>query len=178
MNVDCRHFSQLHSPITPVLPLASLGIIPMIAYMLLFRAPIAARSLHHQMNSPGHFALSFPTVLMASLILGPLAFNQFPRWSDLLVAGLLYVGGLPAFYSALQFLFLCIPGMFPESLDALTSRPRTPTSKLVKLYMKTILSNPESRKIFYFLCLNLCYMLVQMLYGVWTNSLGLISDGA
>ena len=25
--------------------------------------------------------------------------------------------------------------------------------------------------------LNMCYMLVQMLYGVWTNSLGLISDG-
>lgn len=67
--------------------------------------------------------------------------------------------------------------MFPESIDTLTSRPRTPTSRLVKLYMKTILSNPESRKIFYFLLLNLCYMLVQMLYGVWTNSLGLISDG-
>jgi hypothetical protein len=68
--------------------------------------------------------------------------------------------------------------MFPESLDMLTSRPKTPTSRLVKSYMKTILSNPESRKIFYFLLLNLCYMLVQMLYGVWTNSLGLISDGA
>ncbi|KAL9713715.1 putative zinc transporter msc2 [Leucoagaricus gongylophorus] len=148
----------LHSPLTPTLPLASLAMIPMIAYMFLFRAPIAARSLNHRMNSPGHFALSFPTVIVASLILGPLAFNQFPRWSDLLVAGLLYVG------------------MFPESLDTLTSRPRTPTSKLIKLYMKTILSNPESRKIFYFLCLNLCYMLVQMLYGVWTNSLGLISD--
>ena len=25
--------------------------------------------------------------------------------------------------------------------------------------------------------LNLAYMLVQLLYGVWTNSLGLISDG-
>jgi zinc transporter 5/7 len=43
--------------------------------------------------------------------------------------------------------------------------------------MKTILSNPESRKIFYFLMLNLAYMFVQLLYGVWTNSLGLISDG-
>jgi solute carrier family 30 (zinc transporter), member 5/7 len=43
--------------------------------------------------------------------------------------------------------------------------------------MKTILANPESRKIFYFLVLNMAYMLVQMLYGVWTNSLGLISDG-
>jgi hypothetical protein len=47
----------------------------------------------------------------------------------------------------------------------------------MKTYLKAILSNPESRKIFYFLMLNLAYMLVQMLYGVWTNSLGLISDG-
>ena len=48
----------------------------------------------------------------------------------------------------------------------------------MRAYLKDILSNPESRKIFYFLMLNMCYMLVQMLYGVWTNSLGLISDGA
>jgi len=68
-------------------------------------------------------------------------------------------------------------GMFPENVDAFAAPPRTPTARLLKSYLKTILSNPESRKIFYFLCLNMCYMLVQMLYGVWTNSLGLISDG-
>ena len=67
--------------------------------------------------------------------------------------------------------------MYPASIDALTAVPRTPNSRLIKSYLKTILANPESRKIFYFLMLNLCYMLVQMLYGVWTNSLGLISDG-
>ena len=39
------------------------------------------------------------------------------------------------------------------------------------------MENAESRKIFYFLMLNLSYMLVQMVYGIWTNSLGLISDG-
>lgn len=71
-----------------------------------------------------------------------------------------------------------ILGMYPENIDTITAVPRTPTSRLVRSYLKTILSNPESRKIFYFLMLNLCYMLVQMLYGVWTNSLGLISDGA
>lgn len=50
-------------------------------------------------------------------------------------------------------------------------------SHLLRSYLKTIMANAESRKIFYFLMLNLCYMLVQMLYGIWTNSLGLISDG-
>ena len=51
------------------------------------------------------------------------------------------------------------------------------TSRLARAYLKDILSNPESRKIFYFLMLNMGYMMVQMLYGIWTNSLGLISDG-
>jgi zinc transporter 5/7 len=52
-----------------------------------------------------------------------------------------------------------------------------PMFRTIQGYLNTILSNSESRKIFYFLLVNLAYMLVQMLYGVWTNSLGLISDG-
>ncbi|KAF9584705.1 putative zinc transporter msc2 [Lunasporangiospora selenospora] len=44
------------------------------------------------------------------------------------------------------------------------------------LYVKAILADQESKQIFYFLLLNLSFMFVQMLYGVWTNSLGLISD--
>lgn len=55
--------------------------------------------------------------------------------------------------------------------------PASPTHRLLRTYLKTILENPESRKIWYFLLLNLAYMLVQMIWGVWTNSLGLISDG-
>ncbi|MBW0473868.1 hypothetical protein O181_013583 [Austropuccinia psidii MF-1] len=52
------------------------------------------------------------------------------------------------------------------------------TSYLRKLksVIETILSNPESRNIYFFLCLNLAYMVVQTTYGIWTNSLGLISD--
>lgn len=44
--------------------------------------------------------------------------------------------------------------------------------------IKSILASPESRRIYFFLCLNLAYMFVQMAYGIWTNSLGLISDCA
>lgn len=60
------------------------------------------------------------------------------------------------------------------------SASRSPYASITKVargYLRSILENPESRKIFYFLVLNMCYMLVQMLYGIWTNSLGLISDG-
>jgi hypothetical protein len=49
--------------------------------------------------------------------------------------------------------------------------------RMARTYVKVIMTNPESSKIFYFLLLNLAFMFVQMLYGVWTNSLGLISDG-
>ncbi|KAF8074744.1 cation efflux protein [Lyophyllum atratum] len=145
-------------PTEPTLPLLSLAAIPVIAYALLFFAPMTAHSLAHLSFTPQYFKLSYPTIAAISAILGTLAFTQFPGWSDLLVAGFLYAG------------------MFPENVDAFAGPPRTPTARLLKSYLKTILSNPESRKIFYFLCLNMCYMLVQMLYGVWTNSLGLISD--
>ncbi|WRT65778.1 uncharacterized protein IL334_002727 [Kwoniella shivajii] len=43
-------------------------------------------------------------------------------------------------------------------------------------HLQTILNTPQSSKIFYFLLLNLAYMFVQMIYGVATNSLGLLSD--
>ncbi|OQV09490.1 hypothetical protein CLAIMM_13607 [Cladophialophora immunda] len=39
-----------------------------------------------------------------------------------------------------------------------------------------ILEDDESRRIFYFMILNLCFMLVQSTYGILTGSLGLISD--
>ncbi len=48
----------------------------------------------------------------------------------------------------------------------------------LRALLKHILRSPESSKIFYFLLLNLVYMVVQVIWGVWTNSLGLISDGS
>jgi solute carrier family 30 (zinc transporter), member 5/7 len=42
--------------------------------------------------------------------------------------------------------------------------------------LKQILSNTDSRNIFLFLCVNLTFMFVEMSYGLWSNSLGLLSD--
>ncbi|KAF8159768.1 cation efflux family-domain-containing protein [Crassisporium funariophilum] len=149
----------LQFPPTPVLPLVSLASIPVIAYSLLFLTPLTTASITRVSFKPQHFGLSYPTLVVLSFVFGSVVFRQTPTWSDMIIASLLYVG------------------MYPETLDSFTPIvPRTPTSRLVRSYLKTILANPESRKIFYFLMLNLCYMLVQMLYGVWTNSLGLISD--
>ncbi|KIH53288.1 hypothetical protein ANCDUO_16587, partial [Ancylostoma duodenale] len=43
--------------------------------------------------------------------------------------------------------------------------------------LREILANSDSRRIFWFLCVNLAFCGVEFLYGFWTNSLGLISDG-
>ncbi|GAW09618.1 cation efflux protein [Lentinula edodes] len=145
-------------PTTPVLPLFSLALIPFMAYSLLFLSPTTVRSLKNAAPNSRHIAMSFPFSFGCSVILGSLAFSQIPSWTDVTIGLALYFG------------------MYPQNDDNTPVTPRAPTSRLIRSYLKTILSNPESRKIFYFLLLNLCYMLVQMLYGIWTNSLGLISD--
>ncbi|KAL0566477.1 putative zinc transporter msc2 [Marasmius crinis-equi] len=149
---------MLGFPSEPILPLISLASIPLLSYSLLFLSPMALRSLKDVSPTSRHVALSFPFSFCVGASFGPLAFSHMPSWTDLAVAGLLYFG------------------MYPEGQETFVAAPRTPTSRLLRGYLKTILSNPESRRIFYFLMLNMAYMLVQMLYGVWTNSLGLISD--
>jgi hypothetical protein len=42
--------------------------------------------------------------------------------------------------------------------------------------LNRVLKKDDSRKIFIFLCLNLGFMVIQMGYGIYTNSLGLVSD--
>lgn len=56
---------------------------------------------------------------------------------------------------------------------------QTPQSVLttVQSLLRQIVEQSESRQIFYFLCLNLLFTGIELLYGAWTNSLGLISDG-
>ncbi|XP_076028043.1 zinc transporter 7 isoform X2 [Genypterus blacodes] len=49
---------------------------------------------------------------------------------------------------------------------------------LVKLsgWFRSILADKTSRNLFCFLCLNLSFAFVELTYGIWSNSLGLISD--
>src|SRR4051812_45069990 len=42
--------------------------------------------------------------------------------------------------------------------------------------IRLILSDPNSRNLLFFLLLNFSFAFVELFYGVWTNSLGLISD--
>ncbi|XP_061635473.1 zinc transporter 7 isoform X1 [Phyllopteryx taeniolatus] len=43
-------------------------------------------------------------------------------------------------------------------------------------WIRSILADKTSRNLFFFLCLNLSFAFVELSYGIWSNSLGLISD--
>ncbi|GFO13665.1 Zinc transporter 5-like [Plakobranchus ocellatus] len=66
--------------------------------------------------------------------------------------------------------------LYSISSEALQKTSQSILSVL-KSGLRQILEDADSRKIFYFLCINLGFTFVELLYGVWTNSLGLISDG-
>ena len=57
------------------------------------------------------------------------------------------------------------------------TRTTTSVRTILRNGMQQIISEKDSRQIFYFLCVNLAFTFVELIYGAWTNSLGLISDG-
>ncbi|XP_060933803.1 zinc transporter 7 [Limanda limanda] len=67
--------------------------------------------------------------------------------------------------------------MLPSSVKDDEYKP-TKLNLLVKLsgWFRSILADKTSRNLFSFLCLNLSFAFVELSYGVWSNSLGLISD--
>ncbi|KAG9312898.1 cation efflux protein [Chiua virens] len=142
---------------SPVVPLLSLAVLPLLAYNTIFLTPDTKTRQYNSHQAVQVFLLSYPSAFLVAIAMGRLGFSQHPHWIDFILGAMLYYAKYP-----------------DESQVPLPSR--TPISKLARFYLNSILSDNESRKIFYFLALNLCYMLIQMLYGVWTNSLGLISD--
>jgi hypothetical protein len=63
-----------------------------------------------------------------------------------------------------------------KSLDLITISSESSWADTISYFIRSILASQDSKQIFYFLLLNLSYMFVQLAYGFWTNSLGLISD--
>ena len=49
-------------------------------------------------------------------------------------------------------------------------------AKIANKYLNSILKDKGTRKIFWFLCLNLSFTIVEFVYGSITNSLGLTAD--
>ncbi|KAI9461457.1 cation efflux protein [Boletus coccyginus] len=143
---------------SPVVPLLSLAVLPLLTLNTVFLTPDTKMKQYHPQQAVQVFLLSYPLAFLVAFALGRLGFSQHIHWIDLVLGAMLYYA------------------KYPSEDQTPSYYPRIPVSKLVRSYLHSVLSDNESRKIFYFLALNLCYMLVQMLYGVWTNSLGLISD--
>ena len=77
---------------------------------------------------------------------------------------------------------LDIPGRYSgysgAGLPLFSTQTRaTSWATAIKTNLAKILSAHDSRKIFFYLMINLTFTAVEFLYGYWTNSLSLISDG-
>ncbi|KAH8978072.1 cation efflux protein, partial [Lactarius akahatsu] len=140
-------------PPSPAVSLFSLLAIPLVAYSShhgrsSFDAPVA--------TTPQYYMLTSASAFIATIAFGSMWFSRLPTTTEILMGIFLSYG------QSQSFLWKCLT--------------HVPTTQVARAHLNTIMSNPESRRIFYFLMLNLTYMMVQMLYGIWTNSLGLISD--
>ncbi|KAG8895455.1 putative zinc transporter msc2 [Tulasnella sp. 403] len=142
-------------------PLASL---PLLAFCGTFFIPHVIRSVNTQVTrttipSTKYYWPTFLASVLPALVVGKLIFGVGITVWDATVAGLLA--------------FATVKGIPSGGIDTPT---HTSTARLLRTYLKVIMENPDSRKIFYFLMVNLAYMVIQMLWGFWTNSLGLVSD--
>ncbi|CAI9725127.1 zinc transporter 7-like [Octopus vulgaris] len=66
--------------------------------------------------------------------------------------------------------------MLPQHIHDSEYRPGWFLKEKFYAWLRLIFSEKTSRNIFLFLLLNLSFAFVELIYGVWTNSLGLISD--
>lgn len=149
-------------PLYPYVPTLSLIPLPLLAFTLLQYYPKALETA--AFHSPiSAYKLSYIPVAMLTCILNPLFSRQL----------------LPSSIPFSFFFYYIFRSSFAHTRgnSGMAKSASEPFFRLVQGYLNSILSNSESKKIFYFLMVNMVYMAVQMLYGVWTNSLGLISDG-
>jgi zinc transporter 5/7 len=61
-------------------------------------------------------------------------------------------------------------------LDDPEDKHRTTIKRTIQRYIRSILQNPDTRNVFFFLLLNLSFTVVEFLYGFWNHSLGLQAD--
>lgn len=66
--------------------------------------------------------------------------------------------------------------MLPQHIHDREYKPGWYLKEKFYRWLRLIFSEKTSRNIFLFLLLNLSFAFVELIYGVWTNSLGLISD--
>ncbi|CAG8567451.1 12239_t:CDS:10 [Funneliformis mosseae] len=135
-----------------------------------------------------HVTAGWPISIGNSILLGLFLFYEEFSILDIVLAGIMFLGIYHLISADTQYAnethFLS-PGVGGSAFELPLHGSANSTFHAlrgfgilenIRSYIKIILDNRDSRQIFYFLLLNLSYMFVQMVYGIWTNSLGLISD--
>ncbi|GAA5959011.1 hypothetical protein JCM3765_000800 [Sporobolomyces pararoseus] len=140
--------------------------------------PVLAKTLLSHFPSSRLVSSGWPLTVLSAAFVGYVGFGHGIGWGEGAVAfiawnGISHISSTDPRSSSVAV---------SSSLATGSSSPPPFLTRLATFYrhfratIKTILASAESRRIYYFLCLNLAFMFVQMAYGIWTNSLGLISD--
>eukprot|EP01129_Flabellula_baltica_P011866 TRINITY_DN5266_c0_g1_i1.p1 TRINITY_DN5266_c0_g1~~TRINITY_DN5266_c0_g1_i1.p1 ORF type:complete len:660 (-),score=105.61 TRINITY_DN5266_c0_g1_i1:15-1994(-) len=111
---------------------------------------------------------TFVTITLSASALSSVILNFF---LDYIMHGII---GFIDFFFLLIALNLLLWN-FHKAGDMLPTYSDSQFSSL-QAFIKIIWKNKDSRNIFIFLCVNLAFMFVELVYGMLTNSLGLISD--
>ncbi|SOV09644.1 related to zinc transporter [Ustilago sp. UG-2017a] len=165
-----------------------------ISFGFLILEPLVSTSIESHASTKDRVAHGWPIAVLASFAIGFVGFGYKAHWPQVGVA--LLVGqtlrsilkNSPDHIST-RFTASSSPSIGEDRHGNAVSTTSSDVSALQELVdsftsaiaatkraIKIILANPDSRKIFQFLVVNLAFMGVQLLWGVWTNSLGLISD--
>lgn len=160
---------------------------------LLVLEPLVGAALEPHASMAARVTQGWPLAVGASVIVGRVGFSLRWKWGDVLVA-ILVAWGLrtilstsPVYVEEKELADKAQSRLGDSSVAGHRRRVSEPSLQdmLSKMHgiakasqdaVQTILANEDSRKIFQFLVLNLTFMFVQLIWGVWTNSLGLISD--
>ncbi|KAL7009738.1 putative zinc transporter msc2 [Cystobasidiomycetes sp. EMM_F5] len=169
--------------------LPSTMVLPTLAFFALafhLVIPILEASARSRVVTIKLFKLEWPTAVATAAFVGTTAFERMMHVTDFVVMAIAYFGITQILYAdpRLRAEASGVNDTSSASAGYQTSKKESTTAleslesqyRHVRSTIKTILLNPDSRKIYFFLCLNLAFMFVQMMYGIWTNSLGLISD--
>ncbi|CAD6573884.1 MAG: Putative zinc transporter msc2 [Cyphobasidiales sp. Tagirdzhanova-0007] len=155
--------------------------------------PLLANSSKTRVPTIRGFRLAWPIAALTAAFIGITAFERTLHVVDFVIAGVAYPCLSQILHSDPRLLAEAYGssssssatfGISPSSNSHQAAKKEKSTVleslelqyRHVRSTIKSILANPDSKKIYYFLCLNLAFMFVQMMYGIWTNSLGLISD--
>lgn len=134
---------------------------------------------HHRLASTSSLATFLWAFSLACAMWWFLPPTDHTLSAGVVIATVLFVLATPSLTRPLSRSHGILVGYSTSGLPLYQSHEKSPPSFLRALqpaFVK-IMENSDSRRIFYFLILNLAFTVVELLYGVWTNSLGLISDG-